>query len=70
MNTSLSASAIPVAMRTPLNTPPAPVISMIIPAGPRALVEISTKSSLKFLDLFEKIDCEKSRNHQSDNWVS
>ena len=43
--TSLSASAIPVAIRTPLKTPPAPVIKIMIPAGPNALVEISTRSS-------------------------
>ena len=47
MNSSLSASAMPVAVRTPLNTPPAPVINMIIPAGPSALVEISTRSSFE-----------------------
>ena len=38
-----SASAIPVLMSMVLNTPPAPVIRMMIPAGPRACV-LSSRS--------------------------
>ena len=70
MNSSLSASAMPVAVRTPLNTPPAPVINMIIPAGPSALVEISTDLPSKFLVWFQETKLPRSTCHQSDYWVS